>query len=181
MNPKVYVGAAVGALAVIIGILTTAGPTLFDDISNKGNLSSQTGTQREILPLQIELEEISIFEVSDKFATVGVSFKITNPNPKSTILQFLKYELYESDKRIHIGEIGERIQGMVGGSNYFTILSQNSIIISDEVTIRNTGNTPKLWASLSNNSVDWSIKGEAIFNLSSISSGGENEVFFEFP
>lgn len=181
MNPKVYVGAAVGALAVIIGILTMAGPALFDDISNEGFLSPQTGIQGEILPLEIELEKISILEVSEKFATVEVTFKATNPNPKSIILQFLKYQLYESDQRIHIGEIGERIQGMVGGSNYFTVLSQNSISLSDEITIRNTGNTPELWSALTNDSANWKIEGEAIFNLSSMTSGGENEILFEFP
>ena len=180
MDRRIYAGGAVGALAIIIGILAVAGPTLFDDISNEG-LFSQNQTTITESPIEIELEDISILEVSDRFATLNISFKVNNPNVTPVILQFIAYQLYEGDKRIHVGQMGERIQGMVGGSNYYTILSESSTVISEEITIKNTGNTPELWSNLSNNSVEWKVVGEALFNLSSMTRGGENEIFFEFP
>jgi hypothetical protein len=69
---------------------------------------------------------------------------------------------------------------MVDSSNYFTILSNNPQIIGDTITIKNTGNTPELWAALSEGNVKWHIKGEAYFNLSSMTSGQENIIPFEF-
>ncbi|MFQ5573470.1 MAG: hypothetical protein ACE5EJ_04400, partial [Nitrosopumilaceae archaeon] len=66
------------------------------------------------------------------------------------------------------------------GSNYITILSQGSTTISDEIILRNTGNTPELWSDLTENTANWKISGEAFFNLSSMTTGGENEVTFEF-
>ena len=69
---------------------------------------------------------------------------------------------------------------MLEGSNYFTIISEKSTTLKDKVTITNTGNLPELWAALSNNTPQWKIKGAAVYNLSSITAGGEKEVFFEF-
>ena len=34
------------------------------------------------------------------------------------------------------------------GSNYYTLLRNNSIILRDTITLKNTGNTPELWNAL---------------------------------
>ena len=73
-----------------------------------------------------------------------------------------------------------RADSFVIGSNYFTVLSEKSTVLTDRITIKNTGNTPELWEALTNNSPSWEILGEAHFNLSSMTSGGENIVNFEF-
>ena len=180
MNPKIFVGAAVGVFVVIVAIIGFSGQSIIDDVSEGGLLKSPDQAPTEILPLQIELTDISITEVTERAATIEVQFTATNPNFKSVLLQFVKYELFESGERIYVGEIGERADSFVIGSNYFTILSEKSTVLTDKITIKNTGNTPELWDRFANNSPSWEILGEANFNLSSMTSGGENIVEFEF-
>jgi len=178
MNPKIFVGAAVAGLVVIIAVAGFSGTSLIDDISEQGLLSPPAPI--EIKPLQIELEDIEILQINEKVAFLETKFKVTNPNQKSVILKLVKYELFVDDKRIAVATIGERSGGgLVGGSNYFTVLSGASIILSDEIDIRNTGDPPELWNALMSNTVNWKIKGEAFSNLSSMTSGGENELLFE--
>jgi hypothetical protein len=178
LNSKIFLIAIAAALAGIIGIIALSGSQLINDVS-EGGLGKST-SPIQVLPLEIQLDKLKILSVSDEEATLQVDFKVTNPNYKSVILQVIKYELYESGKRITIEQIGERPEGMVDSSNYFTILSNNPQIIGDTITIKNTGNTPELWAALSEGNVKWHIKGEAYFNLSSMTSGQENIIPFEF-
>ena len=180
MNPKIIVGGVVAAFAIVVGIVGFSGSTIIDDTSG-GNLVSPSETPREALPVELNLKNISILEVSEKAAVIDVSFEIINPNFKAVILQVIKYELYESGIRVAVSQIGDRPIGMIESSNYFTILSEQPTILRDTITIKNSGNTPELWESLMNNTPDWKIKGEAFFNLSSITAGGENEITFEFP
>ena len=179
MNSKIIVGGIVAVFSIILGIVAFSGSTIIDDVSG-GGIISPSETPRQVLPLEIELVNISILEVTDRAAVIEVQFTVTNPNFKSVILQTIKYELYENNVRIAINEIGSRPVGMVGGSNYFTILSENPTVFKDKVTIKNSGNLPELWATLTNDTPQWKIKGEAFFNLSSMTSGGENEITFEF-
>jgi len=179
MNSKIFIGAAVAGLAVIIVVVGISGSSLIDDISDVGLLSPPVTT--EIKPLQIELEDIEILQVTEKAAFLEIKFKVTNLNQRSVILKLIKYELFVDDKRVHVATIGERSGGgLVGGSNYIVVLSGASIILSDEIDIRNSGDTPELWNALMSDTVDWRIKGEAFSNLSSMTSGGENQLFFEF-
>ncbi len=179
MNSKIFIGAAVVGLVVIIGVVGISGQSLIDDISDQGLLSPPTAI--EIKPLQIELEDIEILQITEKAAFLETKFKVTNPNERSVILKLIKYELFVDDKRILVATIGERSGGgLVGGSNYIVVLSGASIILSDEVDIRNTGDPPELWNDLMSNTVNWKVKGEAFSNLSSMTSGGENSLIFEF-
>jgi len=179
MNSKIFVGAAVAGLAVIIVVVGFSDSSLIDDISDGGLLSPPATIETK--PLQIELEDIEILQITEKAAFLETKFKVTNPNQRSVILKLVKYELFVDDKRILVATIGERAGGgLMGGSNYFTVLSGASIILSDEVDIRNSGDTPELWNALMSNTVNWKIKGVAFSNLSSMTSGGENELFFEF-
>jgi len=179
LNSKLIGVGIVAAFAIIIGIVGFSSPNFIDDVSG-GSLFSPSETPREVLPLEIQLKDISILEVTERAARIQVEFTVTNPNIKSVILHIIKYELYENDVRIAVKTIGTRPVSMLEGSNYFTILSEKSTTLKDKVTITNTGNLPELWAALSNNTPQWKIKGAAIYNLSSITAGGENEVFFEF-
>ena len=179
MNPRIIVGGVVAAFVIVIAVVGFSGSTIIDDVSG-GNVVSPAEAPRQALPLEVELKDISIVEVNERAATIEIQFTVTNPNVKSVILQFIKYELFEDNVRLMIGQIGERPIGMVDSSNYFTILSEQPTILRDTITIKNTGNTPELWDALSNNTPNWKIKGEASFNLSSITAGGENEITFEF-
>lgn len=179
MNPKIFVGVAVAALAAIIGVVATQGPSFIDDISDEGFLSSSGPI--EVQQMQIELESIEIEEVTPRAAFLEVKFKVTNPNQKSVIFKQIQYTLYENEEKIHISSIGERPEGgVVMGSNYITILAESSVIIPDKIQLTNTGNTPEFWDALMNNGpLSWKIKGEAFSNLSSMTSGGENAILFE--
>ena len=180
LNPKIIVGGVVAAFVIVIAIVGFSGSTIIDDTSG-GSLVSPSETPREALPVELELNDISIIEVTEKAAVIDVSFEVTNPNFKAVILQVIKYELYESGVRVAVSQIGDRPVGMIESSNYFTILSEKPTILRDTLTIKNSGNTPELWEALMNNTPEWRIKGEAFFNLSSITAGGENELTFEFP
>ncbi len=179
LNRKIIVGGVVAVFVIIIGIIGVSGSSFIDDTSG-GNFVSPSDTPREALPLEFELEYISILEVNEKAATIQVEFKVTNPNFKSVILQVVTYNLYENDVRVAISQIGERPVAMLEGSNYFTILNDRPTILKDTVTIKNSGSTPELWDALTNNTPQWKITGEAFSNLSSILAGKENENTFEF-
>ena len=178
VNPKIIIGAVVAGFIIIIGIIGFAGSSMIDSVLGQNTVSSESTVA---LPLQIELANISILEVTEKAATIEIQFQVTNPNSKSIILQTIKYDLYENDMKVHSSQIGQRPIGMVDSSNYYTILSEQPTIIKEMITIKNTGNIQEFWDALTNNTPQWKIKGEASFNLSSITAGGENELFFEFP
>jgi hypothetical protein len=179
MNSKILLGVIVAALAGIIGFIALAGSQFINDVS-EGGYGKTSSTPIEVLPLEMQLEKLSVLSISEQEATLQIDFKVTNPNYKSVILQLIKYELYESGRRITIEQIGERPEGMVGASNYYTILSNNPQIIGETFTIKNTGNDPEFWSALSSNNIKWTVKGEAYFNLSSMTSGQENIMPFEF-
>jgi len=180
LNPKIFVGAAVTAIVIILAIVATSGSSIINDISAGPGFMSSPQTNQEVLPLEIELEDLSVLSISDKDATLEIKFKVSNPNYKSIILQMIRYDLYESDLRVAIKTIGDRDAGMLASSNYYTILNDRPTILSDKIIIENSGNIPEFWDALNNNSPQWRITGEAFYNLSSMTAGGENEIKFEF-
>lgn len=179
MKPKIFVGIAAGAFAVIVGIIVFSGQGFISDFTDS-DLASSNEAQRKVLPLEIELEDILILEVFDYAATLEIKFKVSNPNPKSVILQLIRYELFENDLRVDAGTIGERPSGFLTGSNYFIILNERPTILTDKITLKNSGDNPEFWSALTNNTPNWRVTGDAFFNLSSMTSGGENEISFEF-
>jgi len=66
------------------------------------------------------------------------------------------------------------------GSNYYTLLGENSIILKDTISLKNSGNTPELWTALEDNTATWRVSGAVFYNLSSMTSGQENELHFDF-
>lgn len=184
MNPKIFVGAAIAGLIAIIGGILLVGPSIDIGPQQQGQSSGIQGTPQTV-PLEIELDDISVSKISERTATIDLAFKITNPNSRSMIVQVMDYQLFETGysdiEQISGGQIGSRPQGMVEfGSNYYTLLGENSIVLRDEITIRNSGNTPQLWSALEEDNAKWRVSGDVFYNLSSMTSGQENELHFEF-
>jgi len=176
VNPRIFVGATAGILAVILVVFTLTGTSVISDVEG-GFFSPST---QEVLPLTIELFDFSVLEITEKQATLEIKFKVSNPNFKSVMLQHIKYSVYHDDTRIVAGEIGTAPEGFLASPNYFIILNERPSIIGEKFTITNTGNTPELWETLTKNELNWRVSGEAFFNLSSITTGQENTLKFDF-
>ena len=189
MNPKIFVGIACAALVVVLGGILLVGPTMI--VASQNN-NSQPSNVLQVKPLEVELGEITVESISERTATIKVAFKIINPNPRAVIVQTMDYQLYESTysdyEQIAGGEIGSRPEGMVEfGSNYYTLLGESSIVLKKKITIANTATSGELWDALESEydngesgSASWWVTGTVYFNLSSMTSGQENTVPFEF-
>ena len=178
MNPKIVVGGVAGVLIAIIVVFTLTGTSVISDV--EGGFFSPSSQGQQVLPLAMELFDISILEVTDERATLEIKFKVSNPNFKSVMLQHIKYSVYHNDDRIAAGEIGSSPEGFLASPNYFIILNERPSLIGEKFTITNTGNTPELWETLNKNELNWRVTGQAFFNLSSITAGQENILEFDF-
>ncbi len=179
MNRKIFVGIAVLVLVLILGGILLVGPTMV--ISSQDN----TGIQNVVKPIQIELTDISVERVTERTASLNIAFTISNPNPRAVIVQTMDYQLFETSysdsEQITGGEIGSRPTGMVEfGSNYYTLLGENSIILKETIELKGSENTSELWAVLRDDNQSWRVSGTVFYNLSSMTSGQENELDFEF-
>ena len=97
----------------------------------------------------------------------------------------MDYQIFETNfsenKQLSGGQIGSRPEGMVEfGSNYYTLLRESEMILKDRVVLKNNGNIPELWSALEENNAQWKVTGDIFYNLSSMTSGQENEIHFEF-
>jgi len=185
VNPKILVFVAVIALAAALGGILMSNSSHNVSTSEKNITQETSSTKQQIQPITVELNDISILDISKRSAVIETSFKISNSNPNSIIIQVMDYQLFETgfsnEKQISGGQIGSRPTGMVEfGSNYYVILANSSIILKDKIELKNTGNTPELWLALENNTAKWRVTGDVFYNLSSMTSGQENEVHFEF-
>ena len=172
MNPRIIVGAAASVLIAILVVFW-----LFASDVEGGFFAPST---QEVLPLEIELFDFSVLEITEKQATLEIKFKVSNPNFKSVMLQHIKYSVYHNDARIGVGELGASPEGFLASPNYFIIRNERPSLIGEKFIITNTGNTPELWETLTKNELNWSVSGEAFFNLSSITAGQENTLKFNF-
>ena len=184
MNPKIFVGAAVGGMIAFLMLFALPGMSIISDVGEGGFLSPSTQDQI-VLPLNIELFNFSIIEIDERQATLELKFKVTNPNFKSVMLQHVKYSVYLDGERVAAGGLGGSPEGFVDTPNYFIVLNERPLPVGEKFTVENTGNTPLLWQALTNwkNSgvePDWRITGEAFFNLSSLTSGQENILHYDF-
>ena len=185
MNPRIFVGAAAGVLAVILVVFTFGSSFLGTSVvSDVGGGFFSPSTQ-EVQPLDIEFFDFSILEITEKQATLEVKFKFTNSNFKSIMLHNVKYSIYHDDVRIAVEEIGSSPEGFLASPNYFIITNERPVPLGEKFTIMNTGKTPELWDALtswknSGEELNWSISGEAFYNLSSITAGYENIAKFNF-
>ena len=178
MNPKIVVGGVAGVLIAIIVVFTLTGTSIISDV--EGGFFSPSSQGQQVLPITVELFDLSILEVTDKQATLEIKFMFSNPNFKSVMLQHVKYSIYHDDVRIAVGELGSSPEGFLTSPNYYIITNERPVAIGEKVTINNTGNTPEIWSVLENNNLNWRVSGEAYFNLSSITAGQENILEFDF-
>ncbi len=183
MNRKIFLGVAVIVLVTILGGILWVGPTMV--IAPQGEIPTETQGITQVEPLQVELEDLSVTEISERKATIKIAFKISNPNPRAVIVQTLDYQIFATDysnsEQISGGEIGSRPTGMVEfGSNYYVLLGDNAITLKETITLKGSENTPELWAILKDSTMAWRVSGDVFYNLSSITSGQENELHFEF-
>ena len=184
MNPKIFVGAAVGGLIAFLMLFMLPGVSIISDVGEEGFLSPSKQDQA-VIPVNIELFNFSIIEIDERQAILELEFKVTNPNFKSVMLQNVKYSVYHDDERIATGGIGSTPEGFVDTPNYFIVLNERPLILGEKITIENSGNTPILWEALTNwkdsgTELNWRIAGEAFFNLSSLTSGQENILSYDF-
>ena len=183
MNPRIIVGAAASVLIAILVVFTLTGTSVVSDV--EGGFFSPSTQEQQVLPIVVELFDLSILEITDKQATLEIKFKFSNPNFKSVMLQHVKYSVYHNDVRIAVGELGASPEGFLASPNYFIITNERPVPIGEKLTIMNTGNTPELWGALtdwknSGTELNWRISGEAFSNLSSLTAGQENIVKFDF-
>ena len=189
MNPKVFVFAAVLTIVGILGAIVLVGPEM--QAPSQGNNNSVENAPTIEL-LQVELADLSVTKINERSATIEIAFEIFNPNPRAVIVQTMDYNLFEtgfsSYEQLAGGTIGSRPEGMVEfGSNYYTLLGENSIVLKKKMVIKNTASSSELWDSLKSEyengeygSAKWWVYGTVYFNLSSMTSGQENTVPFEF-
>jgi len=191
MNRKIFLIVAVAGLMAVLGGILLVGPTMV--VVPQGESPTENRNVILVKPLEIELDDISVTRISERSATIKIAFKIINPNPAAVIVQTLDYQLFETgysnSEQISGGEIGSRPTGMLQfGSNYYVLLGDNSILLKDTIDIKNSGNTPELWSGntpelwtgLEDNTSTWRVTGDLFYNLSSMTSGQENELHFEF-
>ncbi len=189
MNPKVFVFAAVLAIIGILGAIVLVGPDM--QAPGQGNNNSVENAPTIEL-LEVELADLSVTKINERSATIEIAFEIFNPNPRAVIVQTMDYNLFEtgfsSYEQLAGGTIGSRPEGMLEfGSNYYTLLGENSIFLKKKMVIKNTASSSELWDSLKSEyengesgSAKWWVYGTVYFNLSSMTSGQENTVPFEF-
>ena len=189
MNPKVFVFAAVLTIIGILGAIVLVGPDM--QAPGQGNNNSVENAPTIEL-LEVELADLSVTKINERSATIEIAFEIFNPNPRAVIVQTMDYNLFEtgfsSYEQLAGGTIGSRPEGMVEfGSNYYTLLGDNSIVLKKKMVIKNTASSSELWDSLKSEyengesgSAKWWVYGTVYFNLSSMTSGQENTVPFEF-
>ena len=189
MNPKVFVFAAVLGIIGILGAIVLVGPDM--QAPGQGNNNSVENAPTIEL-LEVELADLSVTKINERSATIEIAFEIFNPNPRAVIVQTMDYNLFEtgfsSYEQLAGGTIGSRPEGMVEfGSNYYTLLGENSIVLKKKMVIKNTASSSELWDSLQSEyengesgSAKWWVYGTVYFNLSSMTSGQENTVPFEF-
>ncbi len=189
MNPKVFVFAAVLAIIGILGAIVLVGPDM--QAPGQGNNNSVENAPTIEL-LEVELADLAVTKINERSATIEIAFEIFNPNPRAVIVQTMDYNLFEtgfsSYEQLAGGTIGSRPEGMVEfGSNYYTLLGENSIVLKKKMVIKNTASSSELWDSLKSEyengesgSAKWWVYGTVYFNLSSMTSGQENTVPFEF-
>jgi hypothetical protein len=184
VSSKIFVIVAIIGLAAALGVILLSGSSFVshtsEDITNEISQVPQ-----QIQPISVELEDISIIEAGKRDATIEITFKLSNSNPNSILVQVMDYQLFETgfsnEKQISGGQIGSRPEGMVEfGSDYYVLLGENSILLKDKIVLKNTGNTPELWSALESNTAKWRITGDIFYNQSSMTSGQENELHFEF-
>jgi len=177
------VGAAIGILAAIVVVVALLPSSGFLKNIAQENPQAPGGLKAastEIKPVIVTVNETSVLSATDKEATVETNFDVLNPNDVTVILEAITYDLYENGILVGHGQIGEKLEGALGSSNYYTLVEHYTNQISGKVVLENTGNNPELWSTLQKTDTKWSIIGQAFYNTNTVLSGQPGSVDFNF-
>jgi len=177
------VGAAVGVLAtiiVVIALLPSSGFLKNFIQENPQIPGGLKAASTEIKPVIVTVYGTSVLSSTEKEAVVVTKFDVLNPNDVTVILEAITYELYENGVLVGHGQIGEKLEGALGSSNYYTLIAHYSNQLDGKVTIQNTGNHPELWSALQKSGTKWSVMGQAFYNTNTVLSGQPGSVDFNF-
>ena len=144
MNRKIFLGGAIAVLVVILGGILLVGPTMV--VTPQDEIPAKTQGITQVEPLQVELIDLVVTEISERAATINIALKVINPNPDAVIVQTMDYQLFATDysrsEQISGGEIGSRPTGMVEfGSNYYVLLGENNIVLKETITLKGSFRT----------------------------------------
>ena len=78
MNSKIVVGGAAGVLIAIIAVFTLTGNSVISDV--EGGFFAPSSQGQQVLPITVELFDLSILEITDKQATLCLLY--TSPSPR---------------------------------------------------------------------------------------------------
>ena len=84
LNPKIFVVVAIAVLVGILGVILMTTST--SDTSDEGSAQE---IQNPVKSITVELEDVSILQVSDRAAVLEIQFNLYNPNSRSVIAQLL--------------------------------------------------------------------------------------------
>ncbi|GIU72351.1 MAG: hypothetical protein KatS3mg003_1830 [Candidatus Nitrosocaldaceae archaeon] len=131
--------------------------------------------QLEFKDVEFSVKSIELTNLNANETKVRVTFALTNPNPRTIILETIDYELFANGVRIAAAGIGERIAGGLVGSSGETyhIIPGGLIEVHDEVIIKKTSVNEEFWDDLQNNNVKLRIKGSYVITEPQRESGKE--------
>ena len=175
------VGAAVGVLVAIIVVVALLPSSGFLKNIIQENPQAPGGLRAastEIKPIVVTINKISVLSFSNKESIIDTKFDVSNPNDVTVILEAITYDLYENGVLVGHGQIGERLEGALESSNYYTLVEHYTNQMDGKVTIQNTGNNPELWSALQKSDTKWSIVGQAFYNTNTVLSGQPGSIGF---
>ena len=175
------IGAAVGiliAITVVIALLPSSGFLKNFVQENPQVPGGLKAASTEIKPVVVTINRTSVLSATDKEAVIITKFDVLNPNDVTVILEAITYDLYENGVLIGHGQIGERLEGALESSNYYTLVEHYTNQLDGKVTIENTGNNPELWSALQKIDTKWNIVGQAFYNTNTVLSGQPGSIGF---
>jgi hypothetical protein len=181
LDKKLLVGVAVGvlvAIIVVVALLPSSGFLKNYVQENPQSPGALKAASIEIKPVVVSINRTSVLSSSDKEAVIVTKFDVLNPNDVTVILEAITYDLYENGVLVGHGQIGERLEGALESSNYYTLVEHYTNQLDGKVTIQNTGNNPQLWSALQKSDTKWNIVGQAYYNTNTVLSGQPGSVGF---
>lgn len=175
------IGAAVVILIAITVVVATLPSSGFlknfvqDNPQVPGGLKAAS---TEIKPVVVTVNSTSVLSFTNKESIIDTKFDVLNPNNVTVILEAITYDLYENGVLVGHGQIGERLEGALESSNYYTLVEHYTNQLDGKVILENTGNTPELWSAIQKNDTKWSITGQAFYNTNTVLSGQPGSIGF---
>ena len=181
MDKKLLVGVTIGvlvAIIVVVALLPSSGFLKNYVQENPQAPGALKAASIQIQPVVVTINKTSVLSVTDKEAVIVTKFDVLNPNDVTVILEAITYDLYENNVLVGHGQIGEKLEGALESSNYYTLVGHYTNQLDGKVTIENTGNNPELWSALQKSDTKWNVAGQAFYNTNTILSGQPGSVNF---